>query len=129
MAELVDRYIDKAVAGTVLVPPTIVIPHTKWGTNWYRIIGRSWEGCPKDEPGVFKNWTTMYEGTPGQIPTHMLLDTIMPFPDGVVPFGGLKSFFHEDDDAIAAGSPVWRPFSEALGDGDWDSVPLLTDNK
>ena len=128
MAELVDRYIDKAVAGTVLVPPTIVITHTKCVTNWYRIIGRSWEGCPKDEPGIFKNWTTMYEGTPGQIPTHMLLDTIMPFQDGVVPFGGLKTLLHEDDDAIAAGSTVWRPFSQALGDGHWYSFSLLNYN-
>lgn len=115
LSKAADYYIDAAVSGTIRRPGMSIL-YTKCATNWYRVIGLSWEGCPNDGTGVFDNWTTVYTGTPGQLPTHMLLDTVIPLPTYMTPFNGISTA-HEDDDALAAGSTVWRAYSLGLGDG------------
>ena len=51
-------------------------------------------------------------------PEYLYLDTLIPMTDGRIPFGAdLGVPLHEDDDALAQGSTVFRPFSSELGDG------------
>lgn len=111
-----DRALSLALSGVYLGTPRALITFIACYTNWYRLVGESWEGCPKDAGLAIAGWTTLWSRE--DTPEYLYLDTLIPMTDGRIPFGAdLGVPLHEDDDALAQGSTVFRPFSSELGDG------------
>ena len=123
-AAAADHAIDMALSGKA-VTPNLSIYGVRCNTWWFRLIGESWDGCPKDDDGgVFQGWSVLYQGE--GCPAYRYLDKLIPMTVDAYPLVGKRTgWVHEDDDALAAGSTVWRAFSSELGDGHCYSVDRL----
>lgn len=124
LAAAADHAIDMALSGNTATP-YLSIYGVRCNTWWFRLIGESWDGCPKDDDGgMFQGWSVLYQGA--NCPAYRYLDKLIPMTVNKDPIGyGVSRWFHEDDDALAAGSTVWRAYSSELGDGHCYSLARL----
>ena len=116
LAQAADHALDLALSGVDYGLPRVSITAVKCNTWWFRLIGEAWDGCPVDAEVAFNGWTRLWSRE--DTPEYRYLDTLIPMTDSRVPYGADPYVpIHEDDDALAQGSTVFRPFSSELGDG------------
>lgn len=116
LAEAADHAIAMALSGVDIGTPGVTLYGVKCNTWWFRLIGESWDGCPIDVGYAFGGWSRLWSSP--DTPEYRYLDTLIPVTVNTTPFGiNGNSRFHEDDDALAQGSTVFRAFSSELGDG------------
>lgn len=116
LAMAADHAIDMALSGIPFERPSVDFHGVACVTWWFRLIGEAWDGCPKDDDLAFGGWTRLWSSQ--DTPEYRYFETSIPMTINTRPFGlNTGYWYHEDDDALAQGSTVFRPFSSALGDG------------
>lgn len=118
MRQAADHALSQVFYGDAkFLTARVCFSYAKCVTWWHRLLGMAWDGCPKDQV-IFDGWTTLWSRE--DTPEYLYLDTLVPMTvsNNLGPFGMYRgTMYHEDDDALVAGSTVMRPFSSELGDG------------